>query len=193
MKRRQFLAAAAAPAVLAASPVRAQSRQKVTYAHLLDPGFDVGVWAIRNGKVKSDTIEVETTGLLIPQLLQATATKQYDVIMTAVIGVPAALARGLDVRILSSALHASQAGEGGGVWVKKGSPVKSGGEFIVVELQECAGGYEHAWGPETDGGQHDIGAADDDAVAGPRPQRVAQEHPSQAPGGARDANGDGQQ
>jgi NitT/TauT family transport system substrate-binding protein len=129
MKRRQFLAAATAPAVLAASPVRAQAKQKVTYAHLLDPGFDVGVWAIRAGKVKSDLIDVETTGLLIPQLLQATATKQYDVIMTAVIGVPGALARGLDLRILSSALHASPAGEGGGVWVKKGSPIRSGADL----------------------------------------------------------------
>jgi NitT/TauT family transport system substrate-binding protein len=56
-------------------------------------------------------------------LLQATSTKQFDVVMTAVIGVPAAAARGLELRILSAALHASPVGEGGGVWVKKGSPL----------------------------------------------------------------------
>ncbi len=121
--RRHFLAATAAPAVLAASPLRAQAKPKVTYAYLLDPAYDAVVWAIKNGKVRSDLIDVEATGMLIPQLLQATSTKQFDVVMTAVIGVPAAAARGLELRILSAALHASPVGEGGGVWVKKGSPL----------------------------------------------------------------------
>jgi NitT/TauT family transport system substrate-binding protein len=129
MRRRQFLAAAAAPAVLAASPVRAQARQKISYAYLLDPAYDAVVWAIRNGRIKSDLVEVEATGMLIPQLLQATATKQYDVVMTAVIGVPAAAARGLDLRILSAALRTAPAGEGGGVWVKKDSPLKTAAEL----------------------------------------------------------------
>ena len=127
MKRRQFLAAA--PAAIAAPSLRAQAKQKVTYGYLLDPAYESALWAIRNGKVRSDLIEVEATGLLIPQLLQATATKQYDVIMTAVIGVPTAVSRGLDLRILSAALHASPAGEGGGVWVRKGSPIRSAAEL----------------------------------------------------------------
>ena len=127
MKRRQFLAAA--PAAIAAPSLRAQSKQKVSYGYLLDPAYESALWAIRNGKVRSDLIEVEATGLLIPQLLQATATKQYDVIMTAVIGVPTAVSRGLDLRILSAALHASPAGEGGGVWVRKGSPIRSAAEL----------------------------------------------------------------
>lgn len=122
LNRRDFLAAATAPAILSASPLRAQTKPKVTYAYLLDPAYDAVVWAIKNGKVKSSLIDVEASGMLIPQLLQVTSTKQYDVVMTAVIGVPAAAARGLDLRILSAALHASPVGEGGGVWVKKGSP-----------------------------------------------------------------------
>lgn len=130
MKRRSFISAAiAAPAILAFNPLRAQARQKVTYAYLLDPAYETVVWAIRQGKVKSDLIDVEATGLLIPQLLQATSAKQYDVVMTAVIGVPAGLARGLELRILSAALQNSPAGEGGGVWVKKDSPIKSGAEL----------------------------------------------------------------
>ena len=130
MKRRSFVAAAiAAPAILSFNPLRAQSRQKVTYAYLLDPAYETVVWAIKNGKVKSDLIDVEATGLLIPQLIQATSAKQYDVIMTAVIGVPAALARGLQLSILSAALENSPAGEGGGVWVKKDSPIKSGADL----------------------------------------------------------------
>ena len=70
MKRRQFLKSLAAPAVIASPLARAQGKQKITYAHLLDPCYDAVVWAIRNGKVKSDLIDVETTGLVIPQLLQ---------------------------------------------------------------------------------------------------------------------------
>lgn len=126
MKRRRFLQiAAAGPAVLAAPWVaRAQAKPKVTYAYLLDPVYDAVVWAMRRGKVRSDLIEVEATGANIPTLLQATATKQFDVVMTAVIGVPAAAARGLDLRILSAALYQSPVGEGGGVWVRKDSPIK---------------------------------------------------------------------
>lgn len=127
MKRRSFLAAA--PAVVAAPALRAQPRQKVTYAYLLDPAYDAVVWAIRNGRVKSDLVDVEATGMLIPQLLQATSTRQFDVVMTAVIGVPAAAARGLELRILSAALLTSPAGEGGGVWVRKDSPLKSGADL----------------------------------------------------------------
>lgn len=130
MQRRRFLQLAAAttatPALVAAPYVaRAQTKPKVTYAYLLDPVYDSVVWAIRKGKVKSDLIDVEPTGANIPTLLQATATKQFDVVMTAVIGVPVAAARGLDLRILSTALYQAAAGEGGGVWVKKDSPIKS--------------------------------------------------------------------
>lgn len=124
--RRAILAGTAATASLLAAPsaLRAQAKPKVTYAYLLDPAYDAVVWAIRNGKVRSDSIEVEATGMNIPTLLQVTATRQYDVVMTAVIGVPAAIARGLDLRILSAALYTSPAGEGGGVWVNKGSALR---------------------------------------------------------------------
>ncbi len=126
MKRRQFLQLAAVPALLSSTrAVRAQGKQKITYAYLLDPVYDSVTWAIKNGRIKSDLIEVEAVGANIPTLLQATSTKQFDVVMTAVIGVPAAAARGLELRILSAALYSSPAGEGGGVWVKKGSPVKT--------------------------------------------------------------------
>src|SRR5436190_10465665 len=91
MKRRQFLQLMAAPAILGATGASfAQGKQKVTYLYLLDPVYDAALWAIRNGKVTSSLIEVEPTGANIPTLLQATATKQYDVVMTAVIGLPAA-------------------------------------------------------------------------------------------------------
>lgn len=126
MHRRSVLKMAAIPALLSvARPGYAQQRQRVTYAYLLDPAYDAVTWAMRNGKVASSLIEVEARGLAIPQLIQATSAKQYDVIMAAVVSLPAAKDRGLDVRVLAAALRSAKAGEGSGVWVPRDSPIKT--------------------------------------------------------------------
>ena len=125
IKRRSVLKLMAAPALLTiARPGFAQGKQKITYAYLLDPAYDAVTWAMSNGKVASDLITVEARGLAIPQLIQATSAKQYDVIMTAVIAIPPAAARGLELRVLSTALQQSPAGEGAGIWVKSNSAIK---------------------------------------------------------------------
>jgi NitT/TauT family transport system substrate-binding protein len=108
-----------------ARPGFAQGKEKITYAYLLDPAYDAVTWAMTNGKVTSDLITVEARGLAIPQLIQATSAKQYDVIMTAVIAIPPAAARGLELRVLSTALQQSPKGEGAGIWVKKDSSLQS--------------------------------------------------------------------
>lgn len=126
IKRRNVLKLIAAPAVLTlVRPRSAHAKEKITYAYLLDPAYDAVTWAMQNGKVASDLIDVEARGLAIPQLIQATSAKQYDVIMTAVIAVPPAAARGLQLRVLAVALQQSAAGEGAGIWVKSDSGVKS--------------------------------------------------------------------
>ena len=124
MKRRDALKLLSAPAVVPFSSLAlAQAKDNVTYLYLLDPAFDAALWAIRNGKVRSDLIDIEATGANIPTLFQATATKQYDVVMASGLSIPPALGRGLELRILSAGLYAAEAGEGGGIWVKKGSPI----------------------------------------------------------------------
>src|ERR1044071_2025814 len=129
IKRRTVLKALAANVVAAHSLMTVArpgvAKEKVTYAYLLDPAYDAVTWAMSNGKVKSDLIDVEARGLAIPQLIQATSAKQYDVVMTAVIAVPPAAARGLDLKVLSNALQQSAAGEGAGIWVKSDSALKS--------------------------------------------------------------------
>ena len=125
MKRRTVLKLLAAPALMTiARPGFSQAKDKVTYAYLLDPAYDAVTWAMTNGKVTSDLISVEARGLAIPQLIQATSAKQFDVIMTAVIALPPAAARGLELRIMSTALQQAAAGEGAGVWVKKDSAIQ---------------------------------------------------------------------
>jgi NitT/TauT family transport system substrate-binding protein len=129
IKRRNVLkllaAPLAAPALMTvARPGFAQGKDKVTYAYLLDPAYDAVTWAMSNGKITSDKITVEARGLAIPQLIQATSAKQYDVIMTAVIALPPAAARGLELKVLSNALQQSPRGEGAGIWVKSDSPLK---------------------------------------------------------------------
>ena len=125
MKRRTVLKLMAAPALLTLTrPGLAQARDKVTYAYLLDPAYDAVTWAMTNGKVTSDLITVEARGLAIPQLIQATSAKQVDVIMTAGIALPPAAARGLELRIMSTALQQAAAGEGAGIWVKKDSAIQ---------------------------------------------------------------------
>jgi NitT/TauT family transport system substrate-binding protein len=125
MKRRTVLKLMAAPALLTLTrPGLAQAKDKMTYAYLLDPAYDAVTWAMANGKVTSDLITVEARGLAIPQLIQATSAKQFDVIMTAVIALPPAAARGLELRIMATALQQAAAGEGAGVWVKKDSAIQ---------------------------------------------------------------------
>ncbi|CAM3389664.1 MqnA/MqnD/SBP family protein [Bordetella sputigena] len=126
MHRRSVLKLAALPALYGiAAPVLAQQRPVITYAYLLDPAYDVVTWAMRNGKVASSTIDVQARALAIPQLIQATSAKQYDVIMAAVVSLPAAVQRGLSVSVLATSLRAAPAGEGAGVWVPRDSALKT--------------------------------------------------------------------
>jgi NitT/TauT family transport system substrate-binding protein len=117
--------AASLVAALALSSGAAPAKDKMTFAYLLDPAYDAVVWPIKSGKVKSDLVEIDATALDIPALLQATGAKTYDIIMTAAIGMPAALERGLQLRLVATGLRYHQNGDGADVWVKSDSPIKS--------------------------------------------------------------------
>jgi NitT/TauT family transport system substrate-binding protein len=120
---RPTLALAAVALALAAAP--ADAKDKVTYAYLLDPAVDAVMYGIKTGKVTSDKIEIDSKSLAIPALIQATAAKTYDVVMTAVIGIPRANSQGLKLTILSTALRNHRSGEGADIWVKADSPIKT--------------------------------------------------------------------
>ncbi len=121
---KKMLAISLAAAVLATGG-QAIAKEKITYAYLIEPAMEGMLYAIKQGIIKSDLIEIETSSLAIPALIQSTPTKRYDVIMNAVMAIPRAKARGLDLVVLSSALRPPAAREGGALWVKADSPYKT--------------------------------------------------------------------
>lgn len=118
-----MLALAAALSLAAATP--AAAKETVSYAYLIDPALEGVLYAIKSGKVKSDTVQIEATPLAIPALIQSTTTKRYDVVMNAVLSIPRALEKGLRMEVLSTALRSVVGAESGGIWVKANGPYKS--------------------------------------------------------------------
>jgi len=126
MIRFKFLASLAlAGAVSAVAPFAASAKEKITYAYQMDPTFDAAMWALKTGKVKSDKIDVELNSLTIPALIQATLTKQYDVIQSDTIAVPRSATRGLNLMIMSTAIRYSSKGVGHNIYVRSDSPYKT--------------------------------------------------------------------
>ncbi len=101
------------------------AKEKITYGYLIDPALEGVLYAIKQGIVKSDRIEIVGKALAIPALIQSTPTKRFDVLMNAVMAIPLAAKRGLELVVLSSALRAGKGGLGAGIWVKKDSPYKT--------------------------------------------------------------------
>jgi len=125
---RAGLSGLAAAMLLQAGP--AAAKETVSFGYLADPSHEAVLWALRNGKVKSDKIDVQATGLQISALIQATSARTYDVIETAAMAIPRAREHGLDLLIMGPGLRYHASGEGAGIWVKKDSPIKS-----IVELK----------------------------------------------------------
>jgi NitT/TauT family transport system substrate-binding protein len=125
MKRISFTLAAGALVVGLAAPFAAAAKDKISYAYLIDPALEGVLYGIKSGKVTSPTVEVVATPLPIPALIQSTTTKQYDVVMNAVLSIPRALEQGLKMEVLSTALRSVATPDSGGMWVKSDGPFKT--------------------------------------------------------------------
>ena len=112
-------------AALIAAPSLSIAKDKISYAYLIDPALEGVLYGIKSGKVTSDKIDIVATPLPIPALIQSTTTKQYDVVMNAVLSIPRALEQGLRMEILSTALRSVQGSQSGGMWVKASGPFKT--------------------------------------------------------------------
>lgn len=129
---RKTLLAAAAVALTAVSP--AMAKDTLSFAYLADPSHEAVLWALNNGKVSSDLIEVEAEALQIPALIQATVARSYDVVQTAGMAIPRARSRGLDLRIIGTALRYHSSGEGADIWVAPDSKLQSGADLAGKKL-----------------------------------------------------------
>lgn len=113
----------AAGAIALATTLPSLARETVSFGYLADPSMEVLMWAIQNDRVSSDTIQIEGTALDIPTLLQATVARNYDVVMTAAMALPRAMERGLDLRIIATALRNTEVGLAGNIWARTGSGI----------------------------------------------------------------------
>lgn len=130
-RRNVLLTGAAAAGALAAPAITwAQSKETISFAYQFDPMFQASMWALRNGRVTSDLIDVELSVLPIPGLIQATTTKQYDVIQGDTLAVARAMVTGLDLVIMSTAIRFNPAGQGHNIWARADAPWQS-----IAEMQ----------------------------------------------------------
>lgn len=112
----------------------ALAKEVVKFGYLSDPSHEAVMWALKNGKVEFDLIEVQADALQIPALIQATIAQTYDVVQTAGMAIPRARSKGLDLRIIGTALRYHKAGEGADIWVRKGSPLKTAADLKGKKL-----------------------------------------------------------
>lgn len=103
----------------------ASAKEKVTFGYLLSPIYESFLYPIKAGLIKSDLIEIDATPLSVAASIQATATKQFDVVTTSAFAIPTAFAKGLKLKIMSTAIRYRKDGLGADLWVKAGSPYKS--------------------------------------------------------------------
>jgi NitT/TauT family transport system substrate-binding protein len=115
-----------------ALPVAA--KEKFTYAFQLDPMFEASMWALREGKVTSDIIDLELTVLPIPGLIQATTTKQFDAIQGDTLAVARAQGMGLDLVILATAIRYHPEGQGHHIFTTADSEMQDGSDLAGKRL-----------------------------------------------------------
>jgi NitT/TauT family transport system substrate-binding protein len=113
----------------------AQTKPVVTFAFTNEITYEPYIYAIKAGKVTSNAVEVRLLPTAIPALLQATGTKQFDLLETSPLLLANALSRGLDARIAGTA---GIVRGGRYVIVKKDSPIKSAADLKGKSLGATA-------------------------------------------------------
>ena len=128
---------AACTLVAALSPIgfaTAVAQQTVKFAFLADPSRDAILWAYKNGKVKSDKIKIETSGLSVPALTQAMSSRQFQVVEVSPFAIPAGAQRGLNLKVIGIALRPRDPDGGYELWVKSDSAIKTPEDLIGKQV-----------------------------------------------------------
>ena len=120
---RCILAALAGLALASAGP--AWAKEKISFTFNAEPAHESSVWALQNGKVKSDILDIEIKPLNISAAQQAMANRQIDVFENGLLALEYAARQGLQMKMIGVELRYQPAPVGFGLWVKKDSPIKS--------------------------------------------------------------------
>jgi NitT/TauT family transport system substrate-binding protein len=106
-------------------PGTGHTKDKLTVATYLEPAHLSAFWPLINGKIKSDTLDLEVKNIQIGVAGQIMATKQYDVFEVGALNIEDAAAQGLSIQMVGTALRYKLAPAGFGIWVKADSPYKT--------------------------------------------------------------------
>lgn len=115
----------AAAVIFAGASAAFAEKATINFAHLSNPGHEAALYAIEQGIVTSDKIDVKVTALDIAALQQAIVARTFDVVEAAPVGIPRAKARGLDLQIIGTAQRLHEAGQSTAIWVKQDSPIQT--------------------------------------------------------------------
>ena len=93
--------------------------------------YEPVLWAIKKGKVTSEKIELKIKGLTVPALIQATATRQFDIVQTSILALPLLRRRGLKLQLLAVASMSKETPQNAisAIFVKADSPIKSAADL----------------------------------------------------------------
>jgi NitT/TauT family transport system substrate-binding protein len=125
MKFARYSIAATLIGLAAVIAAPALAKDKISFTFNAEPAHESAVWALENGKVKSDILDIVIKPLNIAAAQQAMANKQIDVFENGLLALEYAARLGLQMKMIGVELRYQPAPVGFGLWVKKDSPIKS--------------------------------------------------------------------
>ncbi|WP_442581132.1 ABC transporter substrate-binding protein [Mesorhizobium sp. ASY16-5R] len=140
---RLLITAALGAAIGLGSVVASLAAEKITVAGISDPGYHSALWAVMNGKVSDPSVEITVDLMPIPAMIQASMTKQYDIIPNGVLAIPQMAEAGIDPLIIGTMIRhiPGAANHTTDLWVKADSPIKTAqdlkGKRIAVTSLEA--------------------------------------------------------
>jgi NitT/TauT family transport system substrate-binding protein len=114
-------------AVSFGSVATASAAEKITVGAISDPGYESALWAAINGKVKDPAVEITVDMMPIPAMIQASMTKQYDIIPNGVLAIPQMAEAGINPLIIGTMIRhiPGDANHTTDLWVKADSDIKT--------------------------------------------------------------------
>jgi NitT/TauT family transport system substrate-binding protein len=123
MSLKPWFAALAGALLTLSVPAAAKETLSMVQPH--DPIFEASMWPIVNHKVTSDKVDVQVTYTSIQSVIQAAVTKQYDLVPMVTQALPRLVARGLDLKVISTNQRYQYKGGGSHLYVAATSPIRS--------------------------------------------------------------------